>query len=303
MKFLTIFITFAALCFAQTDIYVTSLAGNNVTVVDPYSFTITAQIIVPQGPTGIVTTPTGEVYVASQGAHVVSVISTATKSIIATIPVCHTPTQVSLSPDYAQLLVSCQGSNAVAAIDTASKRVIATIEVGNRPGHVGFVGNFAFVPNLWDNTVNVIELWNHTIVNTFSTDSGPSAMATSSRHVYIANQYSNTISVHNWDGTRVGTITGFSSPNSIAIVENRGYVTNGNSSSFTMFDTDSNAIISHTPVGSIPMYSARSADGKRDYVINLFGFSLTAIDTSNGRVVNTLYPVCVYPTAVAVAYF
>ena len=74
------------------------------------------------------------------GAHV-SVIDTATNTVIATIPVGVAPFGVAVTPDGTRAYVANVGSDTVSVIDTATNTVTATIPVGDSPygrgGHPG----------------------------------------------------------------------------------------------------------------------------------------------------------------------
>ena len=63
-----------------------------------------------------------------------SVISTATNTVIATIPVGSSPVGVAVTPDGSKVYVANDGDNTVSVISTATNTVIgAPIPVGNDP--------------------------------------------------------------------------------------------------------------------------------------------------------------------------
>src|SRR2546421_723918 len=77
------------------------------------------------------------VYVANYGFGVgngsVSVINTATNSVIANITVAPGPWNMAMSGDGTRLYVSSAGSNIISVIDTGTNTVSATISVSNSP--------------------------------------------------------------------------------------------------------------------------------------------------------------------------
>ena len=73
------------------------------------------------------------VYVSNLGDNTVSVINTATNTVIATVPVGNLPTLIALTPDNTRAYVANQGSNDVTVINTATNTVVATIPVGSQP--------------------------------------------------------------------------------------------------------------------------------------------------------------------------
>src|SRR5262245_26898215 len=72
-------------------------------------------------------------YITNQISNTVSVIDTATDTVIATIPVGPSPFGVAVSPDGSKVYVANTSSNTVSVIDTATNAVSATITVGLPP--------------------------------------------------------------------------------------------------------------------------------------------------------------------------
>src|SRR5712671_3141612 len=73
-------------------------------------------------------------YITNMGSNSVSVINTATNTVIATIPVGNLPFAVAVSPDGRKVYVTDDTSNlhsdTMSVIDTATNTVTATIPVG-----------------------------------------------------------------------------------------------------------------------------------------------------------------------------
>ena len=290
---------------AQPYAYVSNLSGNSVSVVNTANNTIAATIGVAASPSGLAVTPDGgSVYVANRGANAVSVISTASNSVITTISVGASPIQLAITPNGAQVYVVDQGSNQVTVIDTASKTAIATINVGSKPNAVAISpdGTRAYVTNLYGGNVSMIDTNSKSVIGSFPTASGPSGITTTPNgRVYVGNQYSNSVTVHDASGNLLGTIGGFAFPTWVSSTPNgsRVFVTNGNSGSISIIDTSSNGIIATVPVGSNPTSVAVSADGVSAYVTNEYSFSLSQVSVAGSFVTNTLQHVGEYPFAVA----
>src|SRR4029078_8551339 len=91
-------------------------------------------------------------YVANECTNAVTVIDTATNSVIATIPIGTIPASVAITPDGTRAYVTLPipGINAIAVIDTATNTVIATIPVGFEPQNIAIApdGARAYVPNI-----------------------------------------------------------------------------------------------------------------------------------------------------------
>jgi YVTN family beta-propeller protein len=295
---------FIATLAAQPYAYVSSLASNNLSVVNTKNTSVVASIQMPLGVTGVAVTPDGSwVYVASQTANVVSVVSTSSNSIAASIPVCSNPTQLAVSPNGSQVYVLCQGSNQVAVIDTGSNSVITTIPVGSRPCGVVFShdGSRAYVSNLWDNNVTIIDANSRNAIGNFWPGNGPSGMAvTGDGRIYVANEYAGTVTVHDASGNLQTTIGGMSFPNWVAITPDgsRAYVTNRNGNSVAVISTSDNSVIGNIGVGSLPSSVAIMPDGRRAYVTNQYAYSVSVIDMGSNSV-STIDRIGVYPVVVA----
>ena len=111
-------------------------------------------------------------YVPTHKSNSVSVISTATNSVIAVVPVGIQPLQAAISPDGAFAYVTNSGwfypNNDVSVISTATNTVVATIPVGRFPIGVAFTPNgaFAYVVNQNSNDVSVINTASRTVAAT-----------------------------------------------------------------------------------------------------------------------------------------
>ena len=86
------------------------------------------------GPIGVAVTPDGKhAYVTNIDSNNVSVIDTATNTVVATVPVGNNPCGVAVTPDGKHVYVTNDGSNTVSVIDTATNTVVATVPVGTWP--------------------------------------------------------------------------------------------------------------------------------------------------------------------------
>ena len=88
-------------------------------------------------------------YVSNGGDGTVSVITTATGEVSATIPVGNYPGSVAITPDGKHAYVTNSGDGTVSVITTATGEVSATITVGTTPVGVVFTpdGKHAYVTN------------------------------------------------------------------------------------------------------------------------------------------------------------
>src|SRR5437016_2204444 len=71
-------------------------------------------------------------YVTNGGDNTVSVIATATNTVVATVPVGRNPNGVAITPDGGFAYVT-NGASSVSVLATASNTVVATVPVGGNP--------------------------------------------------------------------------------------------------------------------------------------------------------------------------
>jgi YVTN family beta-propeller protein len=120
-------------------------------------------------PFGIAYNPANNnTYVANFGSSTVSVISSSTDSVIATILVGREPIWIAYAPPNNKLYVTNFGSNDVYVINGATNKVIKNIPVGNGPFAIAYSpsNNNVYVTNSGDGTVSVIDTSTDTIVGT-----------------------------------------------------------------------------------------------------------------------------------------
>ena len=80
-------------------------------------------------------------YITNTGSNSVSVIDTATNTVVATVAVGFAPLGVAVNPAGTRVYVANNGSNNVSVIDTATNTVAATVAVGFSPDAFGlFIG-------------------------------------------------------------------------------------------------------------------------------------------------------------------
>ena len=148
--------------------YVANYQTNTASVINTTTNTVTTTATVGSKPTGslctclsadLALTPNGEyAYVTNSGGTTVSVISTATNTVTATVTVGSEPVGVAVTPNGAYAYVTNYGSKSVSVINTATNTVAATVTVEDEPGGVAVTPNgaYAYVANLGSNSVSVI---------------------------------------------------------------------------------------------------------------------------------------------------
>ena len=203
-------------------------------------------------------------YVTSSFTHDVSVIDTATNTVVASVPVGVSPFGVAAHPAGSHVYVANFGSDTVSVISTATNSVVTTIPVQDGPFGV--------------------------------------AVHPSGTRVYVANQFSDTISVIDTDANMVvGTINVGSRPLGVVVnpAGTRLYVTNQGSASVSVIDTATGTVVSTVGVGSMPFGIAVAPDGSRVYAVNSGSRSVSVIDAAIDAVTSTV-TVGLFPIGVAV---
>ena len=198
-------------------------------------------------------------YVADSQAHVVSVLDTATESVVGTIAVGTAPSGVAITRDGTRAYVTNTGSDSVSVLDIATNSVVATIAVGPSPSAVAVTPNAArLYVVVAGGSVAVIDTELAGVIATIP----------------------------------VGTSL-FGGGSGVAITPDgrRAYVVA--QAVLAVIDTATNTVVSHPDVGPSPAAVAISPDGRRAYVTNAWGFdtfagSIVVIDTATGAVIDTI---------------
>jgi YVTN family beta-propeller protein len=252
-------------------------------------------------------------YVSNYGLHgegsTVSVIDTATNTVVATVTVGSGPIGVAVTPDGKQVYVTNQGSghsNTVSVIDAATNTVVATVTVGNAPNAVAVTpdGAHAYVTDDSGSApghVSVIDTATNTVSAGVTVGTAPFDVAVTpdGAHAYVTNEGSGTVSVIDTATNTVGsTVTVGGLPFHVAISPNgkHVYVTQGyttlTAGTVAVIDTATNTVTATVTVGPEPNALSALAvapDGKHVYLTN--DGSVSMIDTATNSVVGTPIPV------------
>ena len=258
-------------------------------------------------------------YVTNASSNTVSVIDTATNTVVATVPVGNGevanpflfPSGVAVTPDGKHTYVTNASSNTVSVIDTATNTVVATVPVGINPYGVAIApdGKRAYVANANSNTVSVIDTATNTVVATVLPDTGPIGVAITpdGKYAYVTNINSGDGSVIDTTSNTVVASIGLGgaseggNPDGIAITPDgkHAYVTHFGgsfSSTVSVIDTATNTVVATLPAGTGSAGVAVTPDGKHAYVT---GGGCSVIDTATNTVVATV-PVGTGSLAVAI---
>lgn len=303
---------------AQCDAYVAQNASNSTWVINTMTDMAVAVIPVQFSPFGVAITPNGKfAYVTNTGAVCdlcffsqppsVSVIDTATYSVVATIPVGQYPAGVAVTPNGAFAYVANFNSNSVSVIDTTANAVTTTVTVGTNPLGVAITPNgaFAYVTNYTSHDISVISTATNTVVATVATGSANwgVAITPSGTFAYVTNPGSNKVSVINTAAnTVVASVTVGCGPTAVAMTPNGAfaYVTNSCDSTVSVINTATNTVVAGVAVGSQPQNIAVTPDGSFAYTTNFLTNNLSVISTATNMVVDTVQVAGTQPLGIAI---
>ncbi len=243
-------------------------------------------------------------YIANFGDGNVSVIDTASNTVVATVAVGNSPYSLSVNPAGTRVYVTNNSDHSVSVIDTASNTVTATVllAVGFLPYGVAInpAGTRVYVGNTdYSGSVSVIDTASNSVTATVAVGHNPRGVAVnpSGTRVYVANYLSNSVSVIDTaSNTVTATVAVGILPYGVAVnpAGTRVYVTNYGGNTVSVIDTASNTVIATVAVGSSPQGVAVNPAGTRVYVANG-----AVIDTASNTVVATV-AVGSYPVGVSV---
>ena len=241
-----------------TRLYSTTL--NAVQIIDTATDTVLASV--PTGSNVVAVAPTnrGSLYVCNNGSGTLSIISLATNTVSATVPMlCQT---VVATPDGASVWVSTNGPAPayvpeIVVFDAATNEVSTTFTVSghgsNPPVWMAFSPDGASVYGVFFGA-------NAAVVFDTATHTQQTVVATGTLPGYVT---------FTPDGTLV-------------------FVANITGNSVTVIDTATRSVVATVPVGIRPRAVAFSADGSRAYVTNSGSNTLSVIDMATLTVTATI---------------
>jgi YVTN family beta-propeller protein len=230
--------------------------------VDNYANPAETLIQVGVNPEYVTVTPDGtQVWVADTGPQTgspslagLSVISTATDTVTATLPLPTDPREIAFSPSGGTAYVTTR--NGLYVISTTTRHVITLIGGLGNPNGVAVSpdGKTVYVTNTVQNVVDVIRAATNTVTGTIKVGEQPWQLVISSDGgtMYVANGDSNSISVISTaSDTVTNTISDPGDPVSLALTPDgsRLWVGGLTSGIVTVFDTATDSLVGSFNVG------------------------------------------------------
>jgi YVTN family beta-propeller protein len=251
---------------------------------------------VGSGPLGVVLSPDGaRAYVAGSTSNTVTVLDTATDTVVATIPTGAEPRLFAFAPDGARLYLTVAGDGLLSVIDTATNTITTSIPVGAAPTGVSITpdGGHVYVANQISDTVSVIDTATNTVTATIPVTGLPTGVAVTpdGARAYVGSILSDTLSVIDTaTNTVTATIPGSGGPSIVAITPDgaHAYVSNNFAGTLSVIDTATNTITATIPVGVVPRFVAISENGAHVYVANYGSNTVSVIDTASNTLSGNL---------------
>jgi len=193
-------------------VYVAQHNANTVAVVSTNTNTVQAQISAGTKPMGVAVSPDGSrLYVTNfltataSGAGslwvngTLTVVDTATRTVVAILTVGTNPSGVAVSPDGSRVYVANAGSGTLSVVSAASNTVSATIPVGANPVGVAASSNGQriYVANSGAASVSVIDAATLAVSSTVLVGGHATGVAVSddSTRVVVSNSFDHSVSV------------------------------------------------------------------------------------------------------------
>jgi YVTN family beta-propeller protein len=245
----------------------------------------------------------GEVFVVNQYTSNVRVISTASNTVVATIPVGVKPVAAVYDGAQGEVFVANSYSNNVSVISDTSNTVVSTVPVGSSPWGVAYdsAKGEVFVANDGSSNVSVISDTSNTVVSTVPVYSSPWGIAYDSAkgEVFVANNGADNLSViSDSSNTVVGAVTGTPSPEGLTYDSAKGelFVADFGSDEVSVVSDASNAVLGTAAVGIGPVAVAYDSGQGEIFVSdsNCVGWpcslpgSVSVVNDTTNNVVTTI---------------
>lgn len=202
-------------------------------------------------------------YTDDDAVNVVQVVDTATRDVVAVVPVDRRPYALAAAPDGRTVWVPSHDDATIDLLDTTTNTITGRLPVAANPHWVAFGGDRAYVANHESNLVTVMDAGTGATLATVPVGVSPHALAPSP------------------DGARVA-------------------VANYDDASVSIVDTATDQVVATPVVGAGPQYVSYAADGRHLYTANVQDGTVSVVDTATSRTTATV-PVCSSPTSVVMA--
>jgi YVTN family beta-propeller protein len=150
-----------------------------------------------KAPAGVAAAGGALAWVAERDDDRVALVDTASRQVLARVPVGDHPYALLLDAPRQRLYVLNVQSNDVSVLDTVQRRVLATVKVGKAPYGAALAdgGRLLYITNQHDDSVSVIDADRLTVTRTLSGFGYPEGVASHGNRVYVVNWMDEQLSV------------------------------------------------------------------------------------------------------------
>jgi serine/threonine-protein kinase len=247
-------------------------------------------------------------YVTNLDPQTVTVLNTATRAVVATIPVPAGPPRfVALAPDgrtaYLSVYDDFGEGNVVAVLDTATNTLGPVIPVDRQPFALALAPDrrTLWVPSHDTATVDLVDTVTARVVKRIRVAPNPVSVTFGGGRAYVADDAANLVTVLNQTtGAVITTIRVGTSPRRVAVSPDgrRAAVVNFESNNVSIIDTANERVVAVVPVGVNPQDVVYAPDGRHAYVADVGSNAVSVIDTATDTVSSTVR-VGAAPTSIA----
>ncbi len=267
---------------------------NRVAVLDASSRRVLRHLCVGDVPSHLELSADGRrLYVANAGSNDVTVVNTATDTVVATGKTGKRP----LLPCAAEsgLVYVPSGPDETVTVLDGDGQEVAKVSVGKAPHDIAVSpnGRWAYQPNSASHTVTVIDARTQSAIGEVAVGLAPGhvAFTPDSRYAYIANTLSDDVSVMATASHEVVATIPAGTGAHLPVLDQDGrfgYVANFASDDLTVWDSETNHVAARIKVGIYPHFFAVSPDGRWIVVSNTGESSVCLIDTAKAQTVARL---------------
>ena len=297
------------------------LVINSFTASASWSNSVVASVPVGIGPYAVAyDSGKGEVFVANDNATVflgysgngnVSVISDATNTVVATVPVGYDPSGVAYDSGKGEVFVT--SGNNVSVISDTTNKVVVTVPVGTSPAGAAYDSGKGevFVANTDSNNVSVINDTTNTIVATVTVGDNPYGVAYDSGkgEVFVTNSNyysvgSNVSVINDTTNTVVATVAVGTAASGVAYDSGKGevFVTHGEYNTVDVISDATNTVVA-TAVTTVDVSDSPNSvaydSGKGELFVTDYSFGGVQVISDASNTVVAMVPVGPDPQGVA----
>ncbi len=229
-------------------------------------------------------------YVENANSNNISIIDTATNTVIKNISVGNSPHDLKISQSQEILYSTDTNSGTISIINTTTNTLIQQILTDATVHGITIFDDTLYVGDVYGDKILVIN--DGVVKDEINVGSGPEYLEVSpnGKFLYVANLWS-PISVVDLEQRKViKEIDSGKTPHGLSLTNDgsRLFIVNMKNNTLSVIDTEKNEIIKTITVGKKPEYVVLTPTERYAYVTNLDSDTISIVDTSSFKVVNEI---------------